>query len=134
MTKRYLLAAAAVALIATPAALSTTAYADDDSTQSAAASRDSIVASARLTAAGVKLVAGVAFAPVRRTLRDSDRAARAVDESGQVIADSGHTSGGLDVSPETVQAQPAPNVPYDTPKQNDDGDNRGFDHTPAGGH
>ena len=130
MTKRYFLAAAAVAMTATTSA----AYAADDVTQSAAASRDSAVASAKLTAAGVKLVAGVAFAPVRRTLRDSERAARAVDESGQVVADSGHPDNGLEVSPETIQAQPAPNVPYAPQAPADDDDRRGFDHTTAGGH
>lgn len=130
MTKRYLLTTGAV-LVLTVAPI---AHADDDSTQSAAASRDSVVASARLTAAGVKLVAGVAFAPVRHTLRDSERAAHAVDESGQVIAESGHDNGGLEVSPETVQAQPAPNVPYDAPTPKEDDDHRGFDHTTAGGH
>ena len=114
MSKRFMLTASALVLAA---AVPTAAFAarDDDSTQSAAASRDSVVASARLTAAGVRLVAGVAFAPVRRTLRDSDRAARAVGESGRIVDDS--ANGRLDVSPETVQGtpkpQPAPNVPYD---------------------
>ncbi len=118
MSMRLMLTASALALMAViPAG----AWADDDSTQSAAASRDSVVASARLTAAGVRLVAGVAFAPVRRTLRDSDRAARAVGESGRIVDDS--ANGRLDVSPETVQGapkpQPAPNVPYDTKDDRD---------------
>lgn len=116
MSKRFMLTALVLA-----AAVPTLALADDDSTQSAAASRDSVVASARLTAAGVRLVAGVAFAPVRRTLRDSDRAARAVGESGQIVDES--ANGRLDVSPETVQGapkpQPAPNVPYDAHDDHD---------------
>ncbi len=112
MSKSYLLTASALVMAA---ALPAAARADDDITQSAAASRDSVVASTKLAAAGVKLVAGVAFAPVRRTLRDSDRAAQAVTESGRIVNDS--ATDRLDVSPETIQAQPAPNVPYDT--QND---------------
>jgi hypothetical protein len=106
MVLRFSLAAAMLMATAVPAM----GHADD-LTQSAAASRDSVVASAKLTAAGVKLVAGVAFAPVRRTLRDSDRAAQAAGESGRFVNDS--ANGHLEVSPETVQAQPAPNVPYD---------------------
>jgi len=106
MPRSYLLAASVMAMAALPAVTQA-----DDSTQSAAASRDSVVASARFTAAGVKLVAGVAFAPIRRTLRDSDRAVRTVGESGRIINDS--ADGKLEVSPETVQAQPAPTVPYD---------------------
>lgn len=114
MPKPYLLAALIMA-----AALPVIAHADDDVTPSAAASRDSAVSSVKLAAAGVKLVAGVAFAPARRTLRDSDDAARAVGESGRVVNESADDK--LDVSPETVQAQPAPKVPYD-PQDKTNGD------------
>ena len=123
MLKRSLLAATALAAItALPAAART----DDDITQSAAASRDSAVSSVRLTAAGVKLVAGIAFAPVRRTLRDSDRAVHIAGESGQMVGDS--AEGHLEVSPETVQAQPAPKVPYDTHDDHVDTATRVGDH------
>ncbi len=122
MAKHYLLAVSALIMAA---ALPVIAHADDDVTQSAAASRDSAVSSVKLAAAGVKLVAGVAFAPMRRTLRDSDDAARAVGESGRVVNESADDK--LDVSPETVQAQPAPKVPYD-PQDNTNGDT-----TPQGG-
>ena len=122
MATHYLLAASALMMAA---ALPVTAHADDDVTQSAAASRDSAASSVKLAAAGVKLVAGVAFAPVRRTLRDSDDAAHAVGESGRVVNES--ADGKLEVSPETVQAQPAPNVPYDTR------DKTNGDPTPQGG-
>jgi hypothetical protein len=122
MATHYLLAASALMMAA---ALPVTAHADEDVTQSAAASRDSAVSSVKLAAAGVKLVAGVAFTPMRRTLRDSDDAARAVGESGRVVNESANDK--LDVSPETVQAQPAPKVPYDTQ------DKTNGDPTPQGG-
>ena len=109
MLKRSLLTATALAAVmAFPAA----AQSDDDVTQSVAASKESAVSSVRLTAAGVKLVAGIAFAPVRRTIRDSERAGQVVGESGRMANDS--ANGHLEVSPETIQAQPAPKVPYDT--------------------
>ncbi len=110
MFKRSLLAATGLA-----AAIALPAYAqgDDDVTQSAAASRDSAVSSTKLAAAGVQLVAGIAFAPVRRTLNDSNRAVEVAGESGKFANDS--ADGKLEVSPETIQAQPAPNVPYNTP-------------------
>jgi len=109
MLKRSLLAATALAAVI---ALPAFAQSDDDVTQSAAASRDSAVSSTKLAAAGVQLVAGIAFAPVRRTLSDSNRAAEVAGESGKFANDS--ADGKLEVSPETIQAQPAPNVPYDT--------------------
>ena len=116
MLKRSLLAATALATVmAFPAA----AQSDDDITQSVAASKESAVSSVRLTAAGVKLVAGIAFAPVRRTLHDSERAGQAIGESGLVTEDS--ANGRLEVSPETIQAQPAPNVPYDVQNKTQDG-------------
>ena len=113
MFKRSLLAATASAIMAlvTIMAFPAAAQSDDDITQSVAASRDSAVSSVRLTAAGVKLVAGIAFAPVRRTLRDSERVGEAIGESSRMAGDS--ANGHLEVSPETIQAQPAPKVPYD---------------------
>ncbi len=116
MLTRSLLAATALAtVVAFPAA----AQSDDDITQSVAASKESAVSSVRLTAAGVKLVAGIAFAPVRRTLHDSERAGQAIGESSRMTEDS--ANGHLEVSPETIQAQPAPNVPYDVQNKTQDG-------------
>ena len=112
MLKRSLLAATAqLAILATVVAFPAAAQSDDDITQSVAASKESAVSSVRLTAAGVKLAAGVAFAPIRRTVHDSERAGQAIGESGRMADES--ADGHLEVSPETVQAQPAPKVPYE---------------------
>jgi len=123
MSKRFMLTASALVLAAV---LPVAAHADDDVTQSAAASRDSAISSVKLTAAGVKLVAGIAFAPVRRTLNESNQAVEAAGESGRFVNDS--ADGKLEISPETIQAQPTPNVPYDTRQDQTNGGN-----TPRGG-
>ena len=75
------------------------------------ASGDSAVAVAELTESGVKVVAGAVALPFVAVGTVAESAGGAVRDSGQAVWDS--ANGPLAISPETVTAQPAPDVPYD---------------------
>lgn len=75
------------------------------------ASGDSVVATAQLAEAGVKVVVGVAALPFVVLGTAAESSGAAVRDSGQAVWDS--ANGPLEISPETVTAQPPPQVPYD---------------------
>jgi hypothetical protein len=86
------------------------AMAQDSATDVSQATGDSVVASAKLTAAGVKAVAGVVALPVISVGVITESAGHITADSGQAVWTAANTP--LDVSPETVVAQPVPTVPY----------------------
>jgi len=92
--------------------LSGQAMAQDSATDVSKATGDSAVASAKLTAAGVKAVVGVVALPVMAAGVTAESAGHAISDSGQAAWTAANTP--LDVSPETVVAQPVPTVPYNT--------------------
>lgn len=106
MKKRIVIAAAALAIVAT------SAHAQDSLANVSKASADSAVAVAELTEAGVKVVAGTVALPFIAAGTAAEGAGRAVRQGGEDVWDSANAP--LDVSPETVVAQAAPQVPYDT--------------------
>ncbi|MBW8880911.1 MAG: hypothetical protein JF615_05620 [Asticcacaulis sp.] len=87
------------------------------------ASGDSAVALAELTESGVKVIAGAVALPFIVAGTAGESIGGAVRDSGQDVWDAANEP--LTVSPETVTAQPAPDVPYD--RQNDRQDNRNDD-------
>jgi accessory colonization factor AcfC len=94
--KRLVCFTIAAALVAAPA------YAQDSLGNVSKASGDSVVATAQLAEAGVKVVV-------------AESGGAAIRASGQAVWD--EANGPLEISPETVTAQPAPKVPYDADKR-----------------
>lgn len=90
--------------------LSGQAIAQDSATDVSKATGDSAVASAKLTAAGVKAVVGVVALPVIAVGSTAESAGHVTSESGQAVWAAANAP--LEVSPETVVAQPVPAVPY----------------------
>ena len=99
------------------------ASAQDSISNVSKASGDSIVAGAELTEAGVKVVAAAVAAPFVAVGYTSENVGRGMREGGQAVWDD--ANGPLEISPETMTAQPAPKVPYDTRNTGDDGDTSG---------
>ncbi len=85
-------------------------HAQDSLANASKASGDSVVATAELTEAGVKVVAGVVALPFVAAGAVAEGSGHTVREAGQGLWDA--ANGPLEVSPETVVAQPAPQVPY----------------------
>lgn len=86
-------------------------HAQDSLANLSKASADSAVATAELAEAGVKVVGGVAAAPFIAAGTITEGAGRAMRQGGEAMWDS--ANGPLEISPETVVADPAPQVPYD---------------------
>ncbi len=97
-----------------------TVHAQDSLANVSKASGDSVVAAAELSEAGVKVVAGAVALPFVAVGTVAESTGRAVRQGGEDVWDS--ANGPLDISPETVTAQPAPQVPYDSRR-----DDRGHD-------
>ncbi len=107
----YLTAAATLALAAA------NANAQDSLGNASKASGDSVVAVAELAESGVKVVAGAVALPFVAIGTVAESAGGAVRDSGEGLWDAANSP--LDVSPETVTAQPAPEVPYAPPSSGD---------------
>ena len=102
----------AAALMAATSAAST-AHAQDSLANASKASADSAVALGELTEAGVKVVGGAVALPVAAAGVVMEGAGKAPHQGGKAMWDS--ANGPLEITPETVAAQPAPQVPYDRP-------------------
>lgn len=87
------------------------AHAQDSLGNVSKASGDSVVATAQLSEAGVKVVVGVVALPFVVVGTAAESSGAALRDSGQAVWD--EANGPLEISPETVTAQPAPQVPYD---------------------
>ncbi|MBP2157504.1 MULTISPECIES: hypothetical protein [Asticcacaulis] len=104
--KRLVCFTIVAAMAATPA------FAQDSLGNVSKASGDSVVATAQLAEAGVKVVVGVVALPFVAVGTVAESGGAAIRDSGQAVWD--EANGPLEISPETVTAQPAPKVPYDT--------------------
>ena len=109
MKTTYLIAAGAVALVAT------SAHAQDSISNVSKAAGDSVTAVAELSEAGVKVVAGAMAVPFVAVGTVAESAGTGIRESGQALWEGANTP--LTVSPETVTAQAAPQVPYNAEPQ-----------------
>ncbi len=89
----------------------TAAHAQDSLANASKASVDSAVAIGEMTEAGVKVVAGAVALPFVAAGVVTESAGNAMRQGGQAVWDD--ANGPLVISPETVTAQPAPQVPYD---------------------
>ena len=119
MKMHICLAVTALALAAT------TAHAQDSLSNLSKASGDSVVSTAELAEAGVKTVVGVVALPFVAVGTVAESGGRAVREGGEGAWNA--ANGPLDISPETVTAQPAPQVPYNADRDDrtrDDRDDR----------
>lgn len=106
MNKAYFMVSAAVIGLAAPAA-----YAQDSVANVSKAVGDSTVATAELSEAGVKLTIGAVSVPFVAV-------GSLAEGTGKVMKDAGldalhFANQPLEISPETVVAQPAPQVPHD---------------------
>ena len=99
-----------IAVIAVSMA-ATSVHAQDSISNVSKATGDSVIAVAELSEAGVKVVAGAVAVPFVAVGAVAESAGTGIRESGQALWDGANTP--LTVSPETVTAQPAPQVPYD---------------------
>jgi len=107
--KRLVCYTIAATLVAAPAS------AQDSVGNVSKASGDSVIATAQLAEAGVKVVVGVVALPFVAVGTVAESGGAAIRDSGQAVWD--EANGPLDISPETVTAQPAPQVPYDADKR-----------------
>lgn len=115
---------ACLAIAAGLALAATSAHAQDSLSNLSKASADSAVSTAELAEAGVKTVVGVVALPFVAVGTVAESGGRAVREGGEDAWNA--ANGPLDISPETVTAQPAPDVPYDAQRndRNDRTDDR----------
>ncbi|WAC46870.1 hypothetical protein OVA03_09080 [Asticcacaulis sp. SL142] len=97
------------------ACLTTSALAQDSVTNTSDASGESAVATAQLTSAGVQVASGVVAIPVVIAGSAAESTGMVARSSGEALWEAANTP--LEVSPETVVAQPAPQVPYDAKTQ-----------------
>lgn len=99
------------ALIVGTALITTQAHAADSIDNTSQAAGESVIATAKLAASGVQVVAGVAALPVMGVGSAAESTGEIMQDSGQAVWTAANTP--LEVSDETVVAQPAPAVPYD---------------------
>ena len=92
-------------------------HAQDSLANASQASGESLVSTARLSEAGVKVVAGAVALPFVAAGAIVEGSGRVVRVSADAVWD--EANGPLEISPETVVAQPAPQVPYDTGRRRD---------------
>ncbi len=100
---------------AAAALTATSVHAQDSISNVSKATGDSVIAVAELSEAGVKVVAGAVAVPFVAVGAVAESAGTGLRESGQALWDGANTP--LTVSPETVTAQPAPQVPYNAKPQ-----------------
>ncbi len=106
MDKAYLMVSVAVLGMGAPAA-----YAQDSVANVSKAVGDSAVATAELSEAGVKLTVGAVSVPFVAVGSVAESTGKAVKNAGLDALRFANEP--LEVSPETVVAQPAPRVPRD---------------------
>jgi hypothetical protein len=99
-----------VCLTIAAATIAAPAYAQDSLGNVSKASGDSVVATAELAEAGVKVVVGTVALPFIAIGTATESGGAVLRDSGQTVWDD--ANGPLEISPETVTAQPAPRVPY----------------------
>ncbi|MDI7773860.1 hypothetical protein [Asticcacaulis sp. EMRT-3] len=99
-----------IAVICT-ASLTTIAHAQDSVGNVSKAIGDSAVSTAELSEAGVKVVAGAVALPFVAVGTVSESAGRTIRRAGDDVWRAANSP--LEISSETVTAQPAPQVPYD---------------------
>jgi uncharacterized membrane protein len=95
-------------------AAAASAQAQDSLQHASGASGDSIVATGRLSEAGVKVVGGSIAAPLIVVGSIAAVGGSAVADAGNDMWQSANAP--LEVSPETLVGQPVPQVPYEAPK------------------
>ncbi len=103
--------ALAVTAILLLAASATIAQAQESVDNASQESGQSAVAMGQLSVAGVKVVAGSVALPIMLAGSTATAGGSAVAELGSDMWQSANAP--LEVSPETIVAQPAPQVPYD---------------------
>ena len=101
--------------IAAVAMAASSVHAQDSISNVSKATGDSVTAVAELSEAGVKVVAGAVAVPFVAVGAVAESAGTGIRESGQALWDGANTP--LTISPETVTAQAAPQVPYDAKRQ-----------------
>lgn len=99
------------------AATASGVHAQDSLTNASQASGESLVSTARLSEAGVKVVVGAVALPFVAVGAVIEGSGKVVRQSADAVWD--EANGPLKISPETVVAQPAPQVPYDTDRRRD---------------
>ncbi len=114
-----------LAISAGLALAATTVHAQDSLSNLSKASADSAVSTAELAEAGVKTVVGVVALPFMVAGTVAESSGRAVREGGEDAWNA--ANGPLEISPETVTAQPAPQVPYDAQRDDRTRDDRADD-------
>lgn len=92
------------------------AEAQDSLANASKASADSAVAVGEMTEAGVKVVGGAVALPIAAVGIVAEGAGKALHQGGKAMWES--ANGPLEITPQTLTAQPAPHVPYDrAPRQ-----------------
>ncbi|MDC7676309.1 hypothetical protein [Asticcacaulis machinosus] len=104
------------AFIVSAALLTSQAQAADSLDNTSKAAGESVIATAKLAASGVQVVAGVAAIPVMGVGSAAQSTGEILQDSGEAVWTAANTP--LEVSDETVVAQPAPTVPYDAQATN----------------
>lgn len=99
------------AIVLSTALITTQAQAADSLDNTSKAAGDSVIATAKLAASGVQVVAGVAAIPVMGVGSAAQSTGEILQDSGEAVWTAANTP--LEVSDETVVAQPAPAVPYE---------------------
>lgn len=102
--------------VATALMAASSVHAQDSMANVSKASVDSAVAVGEMTEAGVKVVGGAVALPVAAVGILAESAGKALHQGGKAMWDS--ANGPLEITPQTLTAQPAPRVPYDrAPRQ-----------------
>ncbi|WP_298333119.1 hypothetical protein [Asticcacaulis sp.] len=103
-----------IALILFASALALPAAAQDSLENTSKAAANSVEATAQLSGAGVMVVAGSAALPFVAVGASAESTGAALRDSGEAVWDEANKP--LTVSPETVVAQDAPDVPREAEK------------------
>jgi len=98
--------------------MASSVHAQDSLANASKASADSAVAIGEMTEAGVKVVGGAVALPVAAVGIVVEGTGKVLHQGGKAMWDS--ANGPLEITPETVTAQPAPQVPYDRAPRNND--------------
>lgn len=104
------------AIIVGAALLTSQAQAADSVENTSNAAGESVIATAKLAASGVQVVAGVAAIPVMGVGSAAQSTGEILQDSGEAVWTAANTP--LEVSDDTVVAQPAQTVPYDAQAAN----------------
>lgn len=96
--------------------MASSVHAQDSLANASKASTDSAVAIGEMTEAGVKVVGGAVALPVAAVGMVVEGTGKALHYGSKAMWDSAQRP--LEITPQTVTAQPAPQVPYDrAPRQ-----------------